>query len=362
MILTGDDLKFIYFATHTSLNFNEINKIASFYDNIVEVINTINKKSLIDRERDWFLYDYLFKKNNLFYGKKIVLLKESEIKKWGIITHVCDNGYNYLLQIIENHAFCKNCCIQFFPKIWWDHPNRMNYSYTEIKYFPVVKTKKPEISKEYYEKLMSYGVDERILDLALSVMFSENELEYVLNTRNYDKINPPPAVNIHSKLIFAYNLWKVRPVKNIGTFSKFHQYFFHNCLNGNIKILFSERYFYPWCPDCLTKFIPEDDYYALDNFKNRELIKTFLNYDFIKNDNKIVRKKHITSFDFLIDYNLSILNLSRDCSIENIKDSFRKLSKIYHPDAGGDPDMFKQILKAKNWLIKNYSLFKKEVK
>ncbi len=360
MILNAEDLKFIYFCTHTSLTPVEINRIASLYDDIVEVVNSINKKGRIDRERDWFLYDYLFKKNNLVYGKNIVFLKDSEIKRWGIITHICNNGYNYLLQIVENHAFCKNCCTQFFPKIWWDHPNRNNYSYAEIKFFPVIRIKKTEISEEYYNKLINYGVDERLLNLALSVLFSEKELEYILNTRNYDKKNPPPSVHIHSKLVFAYSLWKVRPIKNIGIFNPSATYFFHNCFN-NVKIIFPEKYFYPWCPDCLTKFIPENDEVALSNFKPKELIKTFLNYDLINNNKKEERKiKNITLMDFLIDYNLSMLNLSRDCSIENINESFRKLSKIYHPDIGGDPEMFKQILKAKNWLLKHYNILKKE--
>lgn len=358
MILTSEDLKFIYFTTHTSLKAREINKIASNCDNIVEVVNIINKKGLIDRDRDWFLYDYLFKKSNLIYGKRIVILKENEIKKWGIITHICDNGYNYLLQILENHTFCKNCCTQFFPKIWWDHPNRNNYSYTEIKFFPVIKTGKVKILYDYYNKLLEYKVDERLLDQTLSVLFSEKELEYVLNTKSYDKKNPPPSVHIHSKLVFVYNLWKVRPIKNIGIFNPNSPYFFHYCVNNNIKILFTERYFYPWCPDCLTKFIPEDDYEALSNFNNEKFIKSFLNYNIIQNKKKedTLKKRNITSLDFLMDYNLSLLNLSRDCSVENINESFRKLSKIYHPDLGGDPEMFKQILKAKNWLVKNYKL------
>jgi len=41
-----------------------------------------------------------------------------------------------------------------------------------------------------------------------------------------------------------------------------------------------------------------------------------------------------------------ILGVPEDASEEQIKKRFRELTKIYHPDRGGDPEKFKQILKA----------------
>ena len=64
MILTIEDLKFLYFCTHTSLTATEINKIASLYDNIVEVINSINKKYSKIYSSCWYYY---FNKKKLFF-------------------------------------------------------------------------------------------------------------------------------------------------------------------------------------------------------------------------------------------------------------------------------------------------------
>jgi curved DNA-binding protein CbpA len=41
-----------------------------------------------------------------------------------------------------------------------------------------------------------------------------------------------------------------------------------------------------------------------------------------------------------------ILGVPEDASEEQIKKRFRELAKIYHPDRGGDPEKFKQILRA----------------
>ena len=38
-----------------------------------------------------------------------------------------------------------------------------------------------------------------------------------------------------------------------------------------------------------------------------------------------------------------ILNVSTDASSEEIKKSYRKLVKVYHPDTGGDDNQFKQL-------------------
>ena len=50
-----------------------------------------------------------------------------------------------------------------------------------------------------------------------------------------------------------------------------------------------------------------------------------------------------------------ILGLSKDASQEDIKKTYRKLSKKHHPDMGGDDEMFKKINEA-------YSVFGDEKK
>lgn len=46
----------------------------------------------------------------------------------------------------------------------------------------------------------------------------------------------------------------------------------------------------------------------------------------------------------------AILNADRDASIDEIKRIYRVLSKIHHPDRGGNPERFKEIVRAHNVL------------
>ena len=47
-----------------------------------------------------------------------------------------------------------------------------------------------------------------------------------------------------------------------------------------------------------------------------------------------------------------ILNLTPDCTVKDIKDSYRKLAKEFHPDKpGGDEEMFELITQSYNTLI-----------
>jgi len=48
---------------------------------------------------------------------------------------------------------------------------------------------------------------------------------------------------------------------------------------------------------------------------------------------------------------LSILDLSSDCSIEDIKKRFRELAKKYHPDCGGDSERFIELIEVYEKLI-----------
>ena len=57
---------------------------------------------------------------------------------------------------------------------------------------------------------------------------------------------------------------------------------------------------------------------------------------------------HISSFETdHEDYDpFAVLNVDRDASIHEIKQIYRQLSKVHHPDRGGDPQIFKEIAKA----------------
>ena len=76
-----------------------------------------------------------------------------------------------------------------------------------------------------------------------------------------------------------------------------------------------------------------------------------------KNRDKKIKIAFESSNEF---FYLSILGLNERCTIKKLNDAFRKMSKIYHPDYGGDSKMFQKIVKAKNWLFKfyKYSLIK----
>src|SRR5271170_5025281 len=45
-----------------------------------------------------------------------------------------------------------------------------------------------------------------------------------------------------------------------------------------------------------------------------------------------------------------ILDLKQDCSATEIKDAYRNFAKIYHPDKGGDPELFELVTYAYNIL------------
>lgn len=45
---------------------------------------------------------------------------------------------------------------------------------------------------------------------------------------------------------------------------------------------------------------------------------------------------------------------TEDPSLSEIKEKYRSLCLLYHPDCGGDSDMFIRITEAKDWLVKNW--------
>jgi len=57
-----------------------------------------------------------------------------------------------------------------------------------------------------------------------------------------------------------------------------------------------------------------------------------------------------------IDISFELLDLQRDASHEEVKASFRKLSKIHHPDMGGNRAKFEMIITAKNICLATFEL------
>lgn len=46
-----------------------------------------------------------------------------------------------------------------------------------------------------------------------------------------------------------------------------------------------------------------------------------------------------------------VLGLTRTATVSEVKSAYRKLSKQYHPDAGGNGDMFQKITKARDTIL-----------
>ena len=46
-----------------------------------------------------------------------------------------------------------------------------------------------------------------------------------------------------------------------------------------------------------------------------------------------------------------ILDLPKDCSEDEIKKKYKKLAFVHHPDRGGNPEEFKKITEAYNFLL-----------
>ena len=189
----------------------------------------------------------------------------------------------------------------------------------------------------------------RILNKTLSSIHSAREIEKILNTRFYDWKNPPLASKIHAKLSFLNNVWDTRPVLSLGIYQD-TKYFFHKCNNKIKKILFEEKILFPWCPYCFAKFIPAWDRQTIKNYYAYFTIDTYAPENSPESENEL------TSYNENPDetFYLSILGLEKNSTIEEINNTFRKLSKIYHPDLGGDSVSFQEIVNAKNWLIKFY--------
>ena len=351
MDLDINDVKRIYFLTRTSLSEKRIINLGKYISGMDMLVDRIIKIHSIDLEKDWALFDFNYINNNTFFASKREIIDEKNIFQ-GTYTHACRTGKKYLIQIIGKYGYCKRCDTQFFPRIWWDHPLRNSYDYNEIKYGLNIQKKNIELDKDYEIKLLKLKVDPNILKKAKSNIHSKYEIEKALNTRFYDKNNPPPSSKIHIKLGILSDIWTIRPVKNLGIYPD-ADYFFHNCTNNIERILFEEKSFYPWCPGCFTKFIPSWDKETIEVYKDQITINTYIAKNNEIKDEEVLTKKRIHKSSHEYFY-LSILGLNDRASPEEISNTFRKLSKIYHPDFGGNSQMFQKIVKAKNWLLKFY--------
>lgn len=74
-------------------------------------------------------------------------------------------------------------------------------------------------------------------------------------------------------------------------------------------------------------------------FERREFGGGFF-WDFLLMSMMIHNRKPIDSF--------KLLELSDDATVDDVKNSFRRLSMVNHPDKGGDSDKFMEIVGAKN--------------
>jgi len=185
---------------------------------------------------------------------------------------------------------------------------------------------------------------------------SPYEIEKVLNTKYYDRNNPPPPSKIHNKLITLYNIWKVRPVKKLGIHND-SKFFFHKCSNSTERILFQNKYFYTWCPGCFTKFIPDWDKNTINLYRKELEGNGYYSIPQENNYDNLFTAKRVYKNSDEYHY-LSILGLNDRVNVFTVNNTFRKLSKIYHPDHGGNTKMFQKIVKAKNWLLKYYKNLK----
>jgi len=352
MILNESDLNRIYFLTRTYLSKEKINTLALSENNFDDLLYRIRQHKWKNLDKDWSLFDYNFKKDKLIYARNFKIINEKEIFR-GTYIHQCKNDFKYLIYIIENSGYCKRCDTQFFPKLWWNSENKEKMNYYEIKYGYNLLKKRVKLNEEYEKKLLNYGVDKNILNKVMTQIHSEIEIEKNLQTKYYDLKNPPPPVKIHEKLITLYNVWNIKPVTHLGIHPD-KEFFFHSCINNLERILFQEKYFYTWCPSCFTKFIPEWDINCINNYHNLFTVNCYVKETYQENYEKKKPDKEelIKSSDEY--FYLSILGLNKRTSIKEILNTFRHLSKIYHPDIGGDSNMFQKIVKAKEWLVKFY--------
>lgn len=352
MFVSSDEMKRIYFLTHTDLPEHKIHNIATICRDIFEIIDIIHTRyKAIDKNRDWSIFDYEYKNGRLFFAENITYIDEQEIYK-DTYTHQCRNKQKYIIQIIGEYGYCRKCDTQFFPRLWSEHQLRSQYTYLELKQHIYTQRRPFTLDQSYHNGLHRLGIDDRILAKAIQYCHSPFEIERMLNTKNFDRHNPPPPSRLHNKLLLLANIWKTRPVNSLALCAD-TEFFFHTCNNNQRIILFQDKKLYTWCPNCFTKFIPEWDTIC---------INLYTDYFHTQNMNQFTNNPHHTTGindpvynekDRTLLYWLSVLGLPSNAHSDDIQRAFRKLSKLYHPDSGGDKDKFQQIVNARNFLLKH---------
>jgi hypothetical protein len=345
------DIDKIYFLTRTSLSSQRILNLAKDFSDYDSLVKSVLSLRQINLDRDWALFDFNYIDNKTIFAANLKIIEEKEIFK-GTYIHPCKNEHKYLIQITGKSGYCRKCDTQFFPRLWWDNSQKERLTYHEIKYGENIKKAEIILDKEYLKKLMSLNIERRILTEVIETIHSPNEIEKILNTRYYDWNNPPPVSKIHAKLLLLKNVWMFKPIKKLGTHPD-ARYFFHRCKNNKERILFQEKNFYSWCPNCYTKFLPESDIDIINLYLDDITVKTYTGREFKNGESE--NKKNLLLKRSNEYFYLAILGLNERCEIKKVLDTFRKLSKIYHPDYGGSSETFQKIVKAKNWLIKFYN-------
>lgn len=66
------------------------------------------------------------------------------------------------------------------------------------------------------------------------------------------------------------------------------------------------------------------------------------------------KKSNATSYTYTVDGALSLLKLTTNSTIDEIKSAYRKLAKVHHPDRGGDKDNFLKLNAAYETLRNHY--------
>lgn len=266
MTLDKQQIDHIYYLTRTGLQVKQIERIAADSDSFFKIIDTINDFKRDDKERDWVVFDLEYEDDKLVSASNTEIIAEENIKDDTYI-HKCRDKNEYLQKIVGSSSICRLCDTQFFPELWWNHPERDKYTYAEIKHNINFEKYLCFLDENYIRRLVDIGVDERVLLKAVAACHSPFEVEKMLKTQFYDWRNPPPTARIHRKLMTLAKIWKILPVRMLGIYPD-GQHFFHKCHNDQEKILFDQKNIYAWCDTCFTKFIPESDYGTIELYKD----------------------------------------------------------------------------------------------
>jgi len=96
----------------------------------------------------------------------------------------------------------------------------------------------------------------------------------------------------------------------------------------------------------------------LDENQNNNVDKNNQTNDNKENTNEYKKEEFLEEFEALhndIYFNpYKILNIDKDFTPESLKQKYKELALIYHPDKGGDPEIFCDVTKSYIYLLKKY--------